>query len=266
MGKPKKLSPALLILLLALVFALLIFALGTIRFDSFSDWLGGLFLDEPDIPENNNDLHYEALLEQLREPNAQPVPIDSMTLAEAFTHYAFDASYRHIYTVTYHDGTREAAYTVALDRTDEQYQLSLYRGTGTKEENLLYGGQLSNSAFRTYDGMDNRHLYASGRDFPYYSVVLQPNPEGILEMLRSYEADPAQSPLSACTVTLEMTARGRRLVVACTERETGETGEYAYLLDYGVLESASAVRGGVTWYTLTTQSISPTSGLENNPQ
>lgn len=256
MTRPKKLPAPLLILLLALAFALLIFALGHLRLAFFADWLSGLFGRDGDHSANAGDAHYEALLDQLRQPGAEPVPLDALTLTEAFAHYAFELNYRHVYTVSYADGGRSADYTAELARQEDQYRLTIYRGTQAQEDAVLYLADLDGSAFQTVDGMDNRHLYPAGEDFPYFSVVMQPNPDAIIEMLREYERSPDTAALSACTVTLELTERGRRLTVRCTERDTGRTGEYAYLLDYGILESAAVTENGVVWYTLTTRSVS----------
>ncbi|MBQ2768113.1 MAG: hypothetical protein IJF49_08580 [Clostridia bacterium] len=249
----------LLILILALVFALVIFGLAQLKPTGIADFLANLFGNDRDNPQENIAPEYALLLEQFADETAEaPIPVDALTLTEAFANFPFASHYTHQYTVSYTDGTRTSSHTISLTRSGEEYQILQYEGEQIDPNKLLFFARADASTFLLKDTLGNQHLYQLGEDFPFSSVAMLPDPEIFCEHLLAFEQRPTTSAYSACSAHIERHDAGRMLVLRFTEREGGGQEEYRYLLDYGILYSAVGTRGGEIYYTLDTLTFSTT--------
>lgn len=252
------------VVVLALIAALLIYGLNRIPPDGLSNLLARLMQGRDDAPLSPEQQAYETIFAEIALPEtAAPRPIDALTLTEAFAQFAFAEDYTHLYTVSYTDGTRRVNRTVSLNRKGKTYEMLLFDGEKINASALLQTVRHDGSTCIIEDSMGNEHLYLAGEVFPLSSVAMQPDPDTFCALLAQYEADPASSPLSACTAAIAYSPNGRVLTLRFTQRADGREEEYHYLLDHGILLSASSRQGDLVYYELKTQSFSTdTAGTE----
>ncbi|MBE6576487.1 MAG: hypothetical protein E7654_09485 [Ruminococcaceae bacterium] len=257
--RPPRISAIILIVALALVFSLIIFGLGQLNPTGIADLLATLFNRDNDSTYEKDDPDYAVILEQLTGAStAAPTPIDSISLTEAFANFPFAATYDHLYTVTYADGTRSSTRTVSLTRNGEEYRIVQYDGDQSNPRGVLWSAESTGNDFTVQDSLGNRQTYPRGDDFPLSSVALLPDPDLFCAQLLAYEKDPDTSPLSECSAQIAHTDAMRLLILTFTRREDGSTEEYRYLMDYGILYSARGMRNGVIYYALDTVTFNPT--------
>lgn len=257
--RPPRITAIVLIVLLALIFSLIIFGLGQLNPTGIADLLAALFSRENDSTHKNMDPDYAAILDQLADtPSAPPTPIDSVTLTEAFANFPFAATYEHLYTVTYADGTRSFTRTVSLTRKGEDYRIVQYEGDQSNPRGVLWSAESAGDSFTVQDSLGNRHTYPRGDDFPLSSVALLPDPDLFCAQLLAYEKDPDNAPFSECSAQISYADAMRLLTLTFTRRDDGGTEEYRYLMDYGILYSARGMRNGVIYYALDTVTFNPT--------
>ncbi len=250
---------------IALIAALLIYALNRLPPDGLSNLLARLLEGRDDLPLSPEQQAYETIFYDIAIPEtAAPRPVDALSLTEAFARFAFAEDYQHLYTVSYTDGDRTLTRTVSLSRAGSAYQLALFDGEKINASALLQTVRHDGETCIIEDTMGNEHLYLPGEDFPLSSVALQPEPATFSALLEQYEAAPADSPLSCCTAEVADSNHGRLLTLRFTYRGTDRTEEYLYLLDYGILFSATSRQGDLTYYTLKTQSFSVGSEMEES--
>lgn len=250
---------------IALVAALLIYALNRLPPDGLSNLLARLIEGRDDAPLSPEQQAYEVIFNEIALPETSaPRPVDALSLTEAFAQFAFAEDYRHLYTVTYTDGRRSMTRTVSLTRTEENAQLAIFDGEEISTASLLQTLRHDGESCIIEDSMGNEHLYLPGTDFPLASAAMQPDPDTLCALLAQYEADPTASPLSACTAETADSEHGRILNLRFTDRATGRTEEYVYLLDYGILFSAAAREGDLTYYELKTTSFAVGSEAEES--
>jgi len=242
---------------IALIAALLVFTLNRLPPNWMAGLLTRLMQGRDDLPLSPEQLAYETIFHEIALPEtAPPHPVDALSLTEAFSQFAFAEDYRHLYTVTYTDGDRTLTRTVSLARTGSAYQLVLFDGEKIGTSSLLQTVRHDGESCIIEDSIGNEHLYLPGEDFPLSSVALQPEPAAFCSLLEQFETNPAASPLSACSAEVADSDHGRLLTLRFTYRDSGRTEEYLYLLDYGILFSASSRQGDLTFYQLKTQSFS----------
>lgn len=245
------------ILALALIAALAVLALGLLQptgiAELFARLLSGVGSSGEQDPEQQA---YEAILDGLGQPEtAAPRSLDALSLVEAFSQYPFADTYEHLYTVTYTDGQRSTTRCVSLTRAGEAYRILLFNGSKMAPGELLLSAEGDEETLQVRDTMGNQHLYLKGEDFPLSSVAMLPDTDTFCALLRDYEADPDTSPLSSCSAVVTDAPQGRMLTLTFVERDTGREEVYQYLLDYGILYSATSTQDGLTYYTLTTISF-----------
>ena len=241
------------ILLLSVLISLLIIGLSRVSPDGISDFFIDLLRGERSNHETPSDAEYADLFSALAGADtAPPRPLDSLSLTEAFAHFPFAESYTHIYTVRYSDGERESTKCISLTREGEAYQLLIFEGETVDPTKLYESIIFDGSVYVAQDMMGNRRVYTPGEDFPLSSVAMLPDTNTFCAILAEYEKDPSASPFSACSAVIEDAPEGRVLVLRFTDRETGSNEEYRYLLDYGILHSATGTRDGLVWYALDT--------------
>ena len=256
--RPPRVSAIILIVVLALVFSLIIFALGQLNPTGIADLLANLFDRGNNSTQEDVDPDYAAILDQLsNSPTSPPTDIDSISLTEAFANFPFAAAYEHLYTVTYADGARSSSRTVSLTRDGEDYRIVQYDGDQSNSRGMLWSAESTGDHFTVQDSLGNRQTYPKGSDFPLSSVALLPDPAQFCAELLAYEKDPDASPLSECSAQIAAADEMRVLILTFTRREDGSTEEYRYLMDYGILYSARGMRNGVIYYALDTVTFNP---------
>ncbi|MBR7185813.1 MAG: hypothetical protein IKD37_09440 [Clostridia bacterium] len=256
--KPLSLAAVALLALLALA---LIIGLSRIPIDGLTGLLSLLFSrgDDALTPEQ---MAYETILAEMALPEtvSPPSALDSLSLTEAFSQFAFADHYTHTYTVTYTDGNRTLTQCISLSRQGDAFKIALYEGTQPDPAALLRTGVHDGSTYQVEDNMGNSRLYVSGEDFPLASVAMLPDPDLFCDKLAEYERNPDASPFSDCAAVVSDTANGRLLTLRFTERATGSEEIYRYLLDYGILFDATSTRDGLLYYRLSTLAYSDGSG------
>ncbi len=257
-AKPTSLAA---ILLLAIPVTLVIVGLSRIRPDGISNFFIQLLRGEQISREDPNDAEYAELFADLARPETEPPRLlDSISLTEAFAQFPFAESYRHVYTVTYADGTRENTKCISLSRTGESYQVLIFDSALIDPQKLYLSATFDGQIYTVRDKQGNQRLYTPGEDFPLSSIAMLPDTDTFCAMLREHEQNPDASPLADCSAAVEESEQGRMLVLRFTDKETGSSEEYRYLLDYGILYSAVGMMDGVAWYTLETINFSDTPG------
>ena len=244
------------VVVIALIAALLIYTLNRLPPDGLSNLLARLIEGRDDLPLSPEQQAYEVIFDEIALPETSaPRPISALSLTEAFAQFAFADDYRHIYTAAYTDGQRRMVRTVSLTRFGEEAQLAIFDGEQINAASLLQTIRHDGDTCVIEDSMGNEHLYLPGTDFPLASAAMQPDPDTLCALLSQYEADPAASPISDCSAETADSAQGRMLTLRFTDCATGRTEEYIYLLDYGILFSAAAREGDLTYYELKTVSF-----------
>ena len=261
MSKKRKRRAArtvIFIVLAILLFSLIIFSLYKMDFMDVIEFFPSLFEKNEDPPSSGHENSIKELIDLLEknESGYESTDIDNASAIKLLSAAPVADSYYHTYSVSYISGDYTTTKNVFVTRAGEAW--TIYTREGTASQSTVSFDGKEYTVRDEITGEERRFSENSGMSFEGQNY-LTPIAE-IKQLLSDYE-EKAGTEQSTGIVDAEAelirTQTENIILVSFRYADSDHVEEYMIHLDYGVIVSASVLRGGKEYYKVTTNVFDP---------
>lgn len=254
-SKRRAARTVLFIILAAVLFSFLIFALYKIDFMDVLEFIPSVFekKEETNVPDHSEKI--KEIMELLGAENAEyeTVNSDAKTVISMLSAVEPVENYYHTYTVKYTFGDELLFKNLYVTKNENEWKI-LVRDSNSGLKTIRFDGK-QYSVKDEITGDEKIFSKDSGLSLETQSYL--PPLSEIKSLLSEYESAEAASDISDCKIELLRSQNANIVSLSFKYNGTGQTEEYAIHLDYGVIISARSMIDGKVYYEATTSSFDP---------
>ncbi len=261
MSKKRKRRAAktvVLIVLAILLFSLIIFSLYKMDFMDVIEFIPSLFEKNEDPPSTGHSERIKELIELLEknEGGYESADIDNASAIAMLAASPVADSYYHAYSVSYTSGDDTVIKNIFVIKSGKEWSMTV-RNSNVMQSSVSFDGK-EYTVRDEITGEERRFGAESGMSLEGQNYLTPI--EDIKALLSEYENGSAGDGATVITDAKAEIIRKQTdnvILVSFRYADTDHTEEYMIHLDYGVVISASASRGGKEYYKVTTNVFDP---------